>query len=85
MWNLFMRLGMVLSTVLIGKQFVDYFWSNEIRPTRLYNPEQVARYLGTSNKEIVELIQSGDIGARWVDGEPVILGAAILDFLSRGR
>jgi hypothetical protein len=33
--------------------------------------------------EVVELVQAGSINARWVNGEPLILGAAILDFLTR--
>ena len=83
MWNLFIRLGMVLSTVLVGKQFVEHLWPTEIHPTRLYRAHQIARYLGTTTGEVVQLIQAGEINARWVEQEPLVLGVSVLEFLSR--
>jgi hypothetical protein len=82
MWNLFVRLGMVLSTLLVGKQIVDHFWPTEIHPTRLYRPEQVARYLGTTTEEVMGFIRSGALSAKWVNNEPVVLGMSVLHFLS---
>ncbi len=83
MWNLIIRVGALLSTVLIGKQLLDQVWPKEIRPARLYRPEQIARYLRTDTEQVIELIKEGTISARWVGGRPVILGASVLDFLSR--
>lgn len=83
MWNLIFRVGMVLSTVLIGKQFFENFWPTEIRPTKLYHPHQIARYLGTNTQQVLELIQGGTLGANWVRGEPMILGACVLELLSK--
>ena len=85
MWNLFIRLGMLMSTVLVGKQFLDSFFPSEIRPTRLYRPSQIAGYLGVSSEQVMQLIQTGYLHARWVEGEPLVLGATILEFLVTGR
>lgn len=84
MWTLFIRLGVMLSTVLVGKQFLESFWPSEIRPTRLYQPYQIAAYLGISTKQVMWLIQTNLLHARWIDGEPLVLGAAILEFLVTG-
>lgn len=84
MWNLFIRLGMLMSTVLVGKQFLDSFWPSEIRPTRLYHAYQIALYLGITNEQVMRLIQTGHLRAKWVDDEPLVLGAAILEFLVTG-
>ena len=83
MWNLLLRLGTVMSTVLIGKQVVDHFWPTQIHPTQLYRPHQLARYLGTTSLRVRHLIDAGDLPAKWVEGEPVVLGAAVLHFLAR--
>ncbi len=83
MWNVFIRLGMVMSTMLIGKQFVEHFWPSELRPTRLYRPHQIARYLGATTGQVIELIETGALNARWVGGRPLVLGVNVLDFLAR--
>ena len=65
MWNLFIRLGMVMSTVLLGKQVIDHFWPAEIHPNRLYNAAQAARYLGCVAK--LELPRHRCVGRkRWI-------------------
>ncbi len=83
MWSLFVRVGMMLSTAIVGKQFVDHFWPTEIHPTRLYRPHQIARYLGTTTREVLALVEAGSIAARWMGGEPRILGVSVLEFLTR--
>lgn len=82
MWNLFLRVGMILSTLLVGKQVLDHFWPSEIHPTRLYRPEQIARYLGTSTDHVHQLIKAGALSAKWMDDHPVVLGMSVLHFLS---
>ena len=81
MWNIFVRLGIVLSTALLGKQVLEHFWPSEIHPTRLYRPEQIARYLGTSLDAVHELIKAGQLNAKWVEGRPLVLGMSVLHFL----
>ena len=83
MWTLLIRLGTVLSTVMIAKQFVDRFWPNEIQPTRLYRLNQIARYLGTSPPRVLDLIRQGHLPAKWVDQQPRVLGSSVLQFLSQ--
>ena len=85
MWNLFIRLGMVLSTVLIAKQVADHLWPVDVQPTRVYRVEQVAKYLGASHGHVLALIEAGDLQAKWVDEKPLVLGMSILQFLSRGQ
>ena len=82
MWTLCIRLGMVLSTALVGKQVLDHFWPSEVHPTRLYRPGQVARYLGTSTSHVMELIRTGDLSAKWLGEDPVVLGVSVLNYLS---
>lgn len=83
MWNIVVRLGMVLSTVLVGKQVVDHFWPTTINPTALYNPNQIARYLGTTAQEVLKMIEGGDLRAQWIGSRPRITGQSVLDFLQR--
>ncbi len=83
MWNLFLRLGMALSTLFVAREAVDRLFRPDLRPARLYRPREVASYLGTTVEQVLELTRTGDLRARWLGGEPMILGAAVIEFLMR--
>jgi len=83
MWTIIVRAGMMLSTLMIGKQVVDHFWPAEIHPTRLYRVGQIARYLGTTQETVLALVEKGDLKAHWGDNEPRIPGSSVLEFLAR--
>lgn len=85
MWSLFVRLGMVLSTVLVARQVADHFWPTEIHPTRLYRPRQVARYLGATTAQVHDLIHTGALPAKTMNGRPLILGVSVLHYLARSQ
>ena len=82
MWILVQRLSLVLFTALSADQLLRIFSSQGIKTDTIYSTHEVADLLKLKRGVILELIKSGDIKARRVNGKYLILGQNITKFLS---
>jgi excisionase family DNA binding protein len=81
MWNVLLRLGVILSTALTIKEVVDLY-QRDIVLNRLYSSKDVAVILGIERIDVVKLVRDGNLKAHMVDGYYRITGSNILGYLS---
>ncbi|MBI2379065.1 MAG: helix-turn-helix domain-containing protein [Deltaproteobacteria bacterium] len=60
----------------------ELFFPNSVRPQRIYTVPEVARHLGISVAEVNRLIEGKQLKARLVGGRSLVLGSAIMEFLT---
>jgi excisionase family DNA binding protein len=82
MWNILLRLGVVLSTALTIKEVMDLY-NRDIVPHRIYSSKDVATILGIGRIDVVKLIRNGELIAHMVDGNYRITGGNILGYLGK--
>ena len=81
-WTLVLRGGAVVSLALAVFELYDQFF-REIRPNRLYSPDEAARLLRMESVTLMRLLRQGSIQATRVDQDYRILGQNLLDYLKR--
>ena len=82
MWNIMLRLGVILSTMLTVKEVIDLY-RRDIVPHRIYSSGDAATILGMERKGVVALIGNGELKAHMVEGNYRITGASILAYLGK--
>lgn len=82
LWIILFRTSIVVSLALTAKQIYDKA-NYEISPTRIYNTNQVSRFLGVSRKIVIALVKNEEITAKNVNGNYKIPGQSILEYLNR--
>jgi excisionase family DNA binding protein len=82
MWNILLRVGVILSTALTIKEVMDLY-QRDIVPHRIYSSKDAASILGVERIEVVTLIRNGELKAHMVDGYYRITGGNILGYLGK--
>ena len=62
---------------------VDKAFAEEILPHRIYNTVEAAEILGMERLDVIKLLRQDDLKGKRVDGNYRILGASLLEYLSR--
>ena len=60
----------------------DAIFPKDVKPHRIYTPREVARHLRVSRAEVLELITSGQLHGRQVNGRMLVLGINVERFLN---
>ena len=84
MWWIIKRTGVLLMTLLVGKQLYDAF-SKKISPDKVYSVEEVSKLLRVEKTDIIELILTGRLKATKIKDEYRILGGNLIVALSEIR
>ncbi|HIJ50650.1 MAG TPA: helix-turn-helix domain-containing protein [Nitrospinae bacterium] len=83
-WIIFERAGLLLGTVLMGKQVASYFGDDgDIKPNSIYSPEEIASILTIEKADVMCMIHRNQMKAWKVNGFYRILGSNVLEFLSK--
>lgn len=81
-WTAVVRAGAVLSMIVAVKDLHDLA-TREIKPHRIYNTADVARFLNTDRRNVIRLLRAGEMRGKQVGGNYRIPGAAILEYLQK--
>jgi len=83
MWIFVQRLSIFLATVIAGDQIVSRLLDGgAIHPDKVYSAADVAGILNIEEAVVRQLIKKGDLKARKVEKNYMILGKNIKDFLN---
>jgi len=82
LWTILFRTSIVVSLALTAKQIYDKA-NYEISPTRIYNTNQVSRFLGVNRKIVIKLVKNNEMTAKTVNGNYKIPGQSILEYLNK--
>ena len=83
MWTTLARGGVLLTFAQGAIALIEKVFSEDVLPHRIYNTVDVARILGMERREVLALVDKGDIKGLKVDGNYRILGSSILDYMNR--
>jgi len=82
-WTLFERLSLLLGTVLLSKQVLEFFSDDaDINPNSIYSPEEIASILDIEKVDVVHMIRQGQLRAWKTNGLYRVLGKNLLHLLS---
>ena len=82
MWYFVERIVLVLGAIVLGKQVSNLIKQGKsINPAKLYPPEEVARILGVSIKEVDHLVEGGRLPVREIGEKRFISGKDLLQYL----
>lgn len=82
-WTIFERVGLLLGTVLMGKQVMGFFGDDgDIKSNSIYSPEAVASILTIEKADVMSMIHKGQLKAWKTNGFYRVLGSNILQLLS---
>ena len=82
-WTIFERVGLLLGTVLMGKQVMGFFGDDgDIKANSIYSPEEIASILTIEKADVMSMIHKGQLKAWKVNGFYRVLGGNILQLLS---
>ncbi|MDQ6993812.1 MAG: helix-turn-helix domain-containing protein [Mariprofundus sp.] len=82
MWTAVLRFGSLLSLAGAALQLYDKRFQ-EIKPNKIYTSEAVAKFLGISRVEVVQLSRAGLIRAHLGGGNYHITGQSILEYIGK--
>lgn len=84
MWPIIQKLSLVLFTAVSADQVMKVFSpaSKDIKADKIYSLLEVAELLKVEKAVARELIKSGDLKARKINGKYKILGLSLKNFLS---
>ncbi|MBF0393665.1 MAG: helix-turn-helix domain-containing protein [Alphaproteobacteria bacterium] len=61
----------------------EWAFKHDIRPHRFYSTQELANLLGIERIEAIEMVRSGKVKGKKLDGNYRILGSAILEYMSQ--
>lgn len=83
-WTVLERLGLMLGTVLAGKQLLEFFSDDEeIKPNSIYSPEEIASLLAIEKVDVISMIHKSQLKAWKTNGLYRVLGRSVIELLSR--
>ena len=83
-WTIFERVGLLLGTLLMGKQVMEFFRDEgDIQPNSIYSPEEIASVLDIEKADVICMIHKGQLKAWKTNGLYRVLGSNVLDLLSK--
>ena len=77
----FWKVAAVAGAALVLRNAWDLVFPRTVSRDRIYNVHQVARLLGLPVSRVNELVGSGELRSRQVDGRFLILGRAVVSYL----
>ena len=83
-WTIFERVGLLLGTLLMGKQVMEFFEEEgDIQPNSIYSPEEIASILSIEKADVMSMINKGQLKAWRTNGLYRVLGSNLIDLLSK--
>ena len=82
-WEVVLRGGALVALAEGALALADRVFSEEVLPHKIYGTTEAARLLGMERAAVLVLVRSDKIKAKMIGGNYRILGASILEYISR--